>query len=205
MMWNERMRRISFWAAANYFHILRRQLHRSFRKPLILMTPKSLLRHKMCVSRLDEMAEGSSFHRVLWDDAQLGNSALELRPDAEIRRVVVCSGKVYYDLLAERDARGLDDVYILRLEQFYTFPALSMTRELARFGNADVVWCQEEPKNQGAWVFVEPNLEWVLGRIGAKVARPIYAGRPASASPATGLASQHKAEQEALVAAALAH
>jgi 2-oxoglutarate dehydrogenase E1 component len=117
--------------------------------------------------------------------------------------VVVCSGKVYYDLLAERDAEGRDDVYLLRLEQFYPFPALSMTRELARFKNADVVWCQEEPKNQGAWTFVEPNLEWVLGRIGAKVSRPIYAGRPASASPATGLASQHKEQQAALVAAAL--
>jgi 2-oxoglutarate dehydrogenase E1 component len=188
---------------ANYFHVLRRQLHRSFRKPLVLMTPKSLLRHKQCVSRLEEMAEGSSFHRVLWDDAQYGVSELELRPDEEIRRVVVCSGKVYYDLLAERDAEGRDDVYLLRLEQFYPFPALSMTRELARFKNADVVWCQEEPKNQGAWTFVEPNLEWVLGRIGAKVSRPIYAGRPASASPATGLASQHKEQQAALVAAAL--
>jgi len=188
---------------ANYFHILRRQLHRSFRKPLILFTPKSLLRHKMCVSTLEEMAEGSSFHRVLWDDAQFGNSDTELRPDSEIKRVVLCSGKVYYDLLAARDEQGIDDIYLLRLEQFYPFPALSMTRELARFKNADVVWCQEEPKNQGAWFFVEPNIEWVLGRIGAKVGRPSYAGRPASASPATGLASQHKAEQQALVTAAL--
>jgi 2-oxoglutarate dehydrogenase E1 component len=188
---------------ANYFHILRRQLHRSFRKPLVLFTPKSLLRHKKCVSRLDEMAEGSSFHRVLWDDAEMGTAEIALRPDNEIRRVVLCSGKVYYDLLAARDEQGLDDVYLMRLEQFYPFPALSMTRELARFPNADVVWCQEEPKNQGGWFFVEPNIEWVLGRIGAKVARPTYAGRPASASPATGLASQHRAEQEQLVAAAL--
>jgi len=188
---------------ANYFHILRRQLHRSFRKPLILFTPKSLLRHKMCISTLGEMAEGSSFHRVLWDDAQLGNSELALKPDAEIKRVVICSGKVYYDLLAKRDEEGRDDVYLLRLEQFYPFPALSMTREIARFKNADVVWCQEEPKNQGGWTFVEPNLEWVLGRIGAKVGRAIYAGRAASASPATGLASQHKIQQDALVEAAL--
>jgi len=188
---------------ANYFHILRRQLHRSFRKPLILFTPKSLLRHKSCVSRLEDMAEGSSFHRVLWDDAEMGLSQTQLKPDAEIRRVVVCSGKVYYDLLAARDEQGIDDVYLMRLEQFYPFPALSMTRELARFRKADVVWCQEEPKNQGGWFFVEPNLEWVLGRIDATVARPLYAGRPASASPATGLASRHKAEQEALVSAAL--
>jgi len=188
---------------ANYFHILRRQLHRSFRKPLILFTPKSLLRHKMCVSQLSEMAEGSSFHRVLWDDAQLGNSDLPLKPDPEIKRVVLCSGKVYYDLLAARDEQELDNIYLMRLEQFYPFPALSMTRELARFKNADVVWCQEEPKNQGGWTYVEPNIEWVLGRIGAKVPRPIYAGRAASASPATGLAAQHKAEQEALVSAAL--
>ncbi|HUF57423.1 MAG TPA: 2-oxoglutarate dehydrogenase E1 component, partial [Thermohalobaculum sp.] len=188
---------------ANYFHILRRQLHRSFRKPLILMTPKSLLRHKKCVSALDEMAEGSSFHRVLWDDAQLGISELELRPDDEIRRVVICSGKVYYDLLERRDDDGRDDVYLMRLEQFYPFPALSMTRELTRFRNADVVWCQEEPKNQGGWTFVEPNIEWVLNRIGSQAGRPKYAGRAASASTATGLASRHKAEQEALVEAAL--
>ncbi|NND50485.1 MAG: 2-oxoglutarate dehydrogenase E1 component, partial [Rhizobiales bacterium] len=188
---------------ANYFHILRRQLHRSFRKPLILFTPKSLLRHKMCVSKLDEMAEGSSFHRVLWDDAEMGNSETKLKPDDKIKRVVICSGKVYFDLLEARDEAGLDDVYLMRLEQFYPFPALSLTREMARFKNADVVWCQEEPKNQGGWFFVEPNIEWVLGRIGAKTARAIYAGRPASASPATGLAARHKLEQEALVEAAL--
>ncbi|MEL6767312.1 MAG: 2-oxoglutarate dehydrogenase E1 component [Pseudomonadota bacterium] len=188
---------------ANYFHILRRQLHRSFRKPLIMMTPKSLLRHKRCVSKLSEFAEGSSFHRVLWDDAEMGTSDTKLKPDAEIERVVLCSGKVYYDLLDKRDAEGLDGVYILRLEQFYPFPALSLTRELARFPKAEVIWCQEEPKNQGGWFFVEPNIEWVLGRIDTAAARPSYAGRAASASPATGLASQHKAEQEALVAAAL--
>ncbi|MGB0497395.1 MAG: 2-oxoglutarate dehydrogenase E1 component [Rubricella sp.] len=188
---------------ANYFHILRRQLHRSFRKPLILMTPKSLLRHKLAVSTLDEMGPKSSFHRVLWDDAQYGNSDTELKPDAEIRRVVICSGKVYYDLLAERDERGIDDVYLMRLEQFYPFPAQSLSKELERFKEAEIVWCQEEPKNQGAWFFVEPNIEWVLTRIGAKHTRPVYAGRAASASPATGLASQHKREQEALVDAAL--
>ena len=161
---------------ANYFHILRRQLHRSFRKPLVLFTPKSLLRHKRCVSKLSELAEGSSFHRVLWDDAEMGNTDLKLAADDKIRRVVLCSGKVYYDVLEKRDAEGLEDVYIMRLEQFYPFPALSLTRELARFPNADMVWCQEEPKNQGGWFFVEPNIEWVLERIGAKTTRPNYAG-----------------------------
>ena len=188
---------------ANYFHILRRQLHRSFRKPLVMMTPKSLLRHKLAVSDADAFTTGSSFHRVLWDDAQKGHSETVLKPDAEIRRVVLCSGKVYYDLLAERDERGIEDVYLLRVEQFYPFPAQSMVHELGRFPEADVVWCQEEPKNQGAWTFMEPNLEWVLGRLDTAAERPAYVGRATSASPATGLASAHKAQQAALVNDAL--
>ncbi|MDP5362172.1 MAG: thiamine pyrophosphate-dependent enzyme, partial [Paracoccaceae bacterium] len=188
---------------ANYFHLLRRQLHRTYRKPLILMTPKSLLRHKMAVSKREEFTVGSSFHRVLWDDAQHGNSDTKLVADDKIKRVVMCSGKVYYDLLEERDARGITDVYLLRFEQFYPFPAQSAVKELERFKNAEMVWCQEEPRNQGAWSFIEPNIEWVLTRIGAKHTRPVYAGRAASASPATGLASKHKAEQAALVNDAL--
>ncbi|WP_299354056.1 2-oxoglutarate dehydrogenase E1 component [uncultured Shimia sp.] len=188
---------------ANYFHILRRQIHRSFRKPLILMTPKSLLRHKLCISEAEEFTTGSSFHRVLWDDAQKGNSDTKLVADNKIKRVVMCSGKVYFDLLEERDARGIDDVYLMRIEQFYPFPAHSLIKELERFKGAEMVWCQEEPKNQGAWSFIEPNIEWALTRIKAKHTRPVYAGRPASASPATGLSSQHKAQQEALVNAAL--
>ena len=188
---------------ANYFHILRRQIHRSFRKPLVLMTPKSLLRHPMCISTAEDFTTGSSFHRVLWDDAQKGNSDLTLKPDADIKRVVICSGKVYFDLLAERDKRGDDGTYLLRLEQFYPFPALSLIKELERFKNATVVWCQEEPKNQGGWSFVEPNIEWVLTKISARMSRPLYAGRTASASPATGLASRHKFEQEALINDAL--
>ena len=188
---------------ANYFHILRRQLHRSYRKPLILMTPKDLLRHKLAVSKAEDFTTGSSFHRVLWDDAEQGHSETTLKPDEEIRRVVLCSGRVYYDLLAERDERGIDDVYLLRVEQFYPFPAQSMVGELTRFANAEVVWCQEEPKNQGGWSFMDPNLEWVLGRIAGKAKRARYVGRAAAASPATGLASQHKAQQEALVDDAL--
>ena len=188
---------------ANYFHILRRQLHRTFRKPLILVTPKSLLRHKMCISNAEDFTTGSSFHRVLWDDAQKGNSDTQLVADDKIKRVVMCSGKVYYDLLEERDARGIDDIYLMRLEQFYPFPAISMVKELERFKGAEMIWCQEEPKNQGAWTFIEPNIEWVLTRIGADHSRPRYVGRATSASPATGLASQHKAQQEALVNEAL--
>ena len=188
---------------ANYFHILRRQLHRSFRKPLILVTPKSLLRHKLCVSDRSHFTDGSSFHRVLWDDAEKGSSKTKLLPDKKIKRVVMCSGKVYYDLLEERDRRGINDIYLLRFEQFYPFPAISAVKELERFKNAEMIWCQEEPKNQGSWTFMEPNLEWVLNRIKARVNRPHYVGRSASASPATGLASTHKNQQEALINEAL--
>ena len=188
---------------ANYFHILRRQLHRTFRKPLILVMPKSLLRHKLAISTAGEFTTGSSFHRVLWDDAQHGNSETRLVADNRIKRVVMCSGKVYFDLLEERDARGIDDVYLMRIEQYYPFPAHSLINELERFKGAEMVWCQEEPKNQGAWTFIEPNIEWILTRIGAKHTRPAYVGRATSASPATGLASQHKSQQEALVNEAL--
>ena len=188
---------------ANYFHILRRQLHRSFRKPLILVTPKSLLLHKLCVSDKSNFIDGSSFHRVLWDDAESGLSETTLVPDKKIKRVVMCSGKVYFDLLEERDKRNINDIYLLRFEQFYPFPAISAVKELERFKSAEMVWCQEEPKNQGSWTFMEPNLEWVLTRIKAKFKRSKYVGRAASASPATGLASTHKNQQEVLVNEAL--
>ncbi|MEQ1753439.1 MAG: 2-oxoglutarate dehydrogenase E1 component [Micropepsaceae bacterium] len=185
---------------ANYFHALRRQIHRNFRKPLILMTPKSLLRHKRCVSKLSEMGSGTSFHRLLHDDAQtLPGSMVTLKEDLKIRRVILCSGKVYYDLLEEREKRGLTDVYLLRVEQFYPFPARALVTELSRFKGADMVWAQEEPKNMGAWTFMEPNIEWVLTRAGTKVTRARYVGRPASASPAAGQASRHQAELKALL------
>ncbi|MBL9050218.1 MAG: 2-oxoglutarate dehydrogenase E1 component [Tabrizicola sp.] len=188
---------------ANYFHILRRQLHRTYRKPLILMTPKSLLRHPMAISRAEDFTDGSTFHRVLWDDAQKGNSTAKLKADDKIKRVVLCSGKVYYDLLAERDAQGLEDTYLLRIEQLYPVPTISLTQELGRFPKAEFVWCQEEPKNQGAWSFIEPEIETILTKIRGKTTRMSYAGRKASASPATGLASRHKYEQQTLVAQAL--
>ncbi len=188
---------------ANYFHILRRQMYRDFRKPLVLMTPKSLLRHKLAVSDLADFTSNTSFHRILWDDAQKGQSETKLVADHQIRRVVLTSGKVYYDLLAERDKRGIDDIYLLRLEQYYPFPFQSMTQELRRFKNAELVWCQEEPRNQGAWTFIEPNLEWVLERLKARQARARYVGRQASASPATGLLSHHLAQQQQFVNEAL--
>jgi 2-oxoglutarate dehydrogenase E1 component len=188
---------------ANYFHILRRQLHRTYRKPLILMTPKSLLRHPMAISRAEDFTDGSTFHRVLWDDAQKGNSTLKLKSDDKIKRVVLCSGKVYYDLLAERDAQAMEDTYLLRVEQLYPVPTISLTQELSRFPKADFVWCQEEPKNQGAWSFIEPEMETILTKVRGKPTRMSYAGRKPSASPATGLASRHKYEQQQLVAQAL--
>ena len=190
---------------ANYFHILRRQIHRKFRKPLIMMTPKSLLRHKRCVSSLADMGPGSSFHRVLVDHADADPSSTNtLKSDDQIRRVVICSGKVYYDLLEERERREIDDVYLLRVEQFYPFPAQSLMKELSRFKGADMVWCQEEPKNMGAWFFMDPNLEWTLNQVGATSTRARYVGRAAAASPATGLMSTHKAELQAFLDEAFA-
>jgi 2-oxoglutarate dehydrogenase E1 component len=185
---------------ANYFHILRRQLKRDFRKPLVLMTPKSLLRHKQATSRLEEMAEGSSFHRILHDDAQtLPDAETRLVADKDIKRLILCSGKVYYDLYEERMRRGIRDVYLMRLEQLYPFPHKAMVSEAGRFPNADIVWCQEEPQNMGAWTFVQPHIEWVLNYVNAKVKRPAYAGRPSSASTATGLFSRHQKELSELL------
>jgi 2-oxoglutarate dehydrogenase E1 component len=189
---------------ANYFHILRRQLNRDFRKPLILMTPKSLLRHKRAVSRLDEMGPNTTFHRLLWDDAQmLPDEKIKLVADDKIRRVVICTGKVYYDLYDEREKRGLDDTYLLRIEQLYPFPTKALMIELTRFKDAEIVWCQEEPRNMGAWVFVDIFLEWVLNQIGAKTRRARYAGRPASASTAVGQMSIHLNQLKQLLEDAL--
>ncbi|MBN7673988.1 2-oxoglutarate dehydrogenase E1 component [Brucella melitensis] len=189
---------------ANYFHILRRQMKRDFRKPLIMMTPKSLLRHKRAISTLAELSGESSFHRLLWDDAQYNkDEGIKLQKDAKIRRVVLCSGKVYYDLYEEREKRGIGDVYLLRVEQLYPFPAKALINELSRFRHAEMVWCQEEPKNMGAWSFIDPYLEWVLAHIDAKHQRVRYAGRPAAASPATGLMSKHLAQLAAFLEDAL--
>jgi 2-oxoglutarate dehydrogenase E1 component len=180
---------------ANYFHILRRQLKRDFRKPLILMTPKSLLRHKRAVSNLEELANGSSFHRLLYDDAEvLPNEKIRLVADDKIRRVILCTGKVYYDLHEERENRGIKDIYLMRMEQLYPFPARALVTELSRFVQAEMVWCQEEPYNMGAWSYVQPNIERVLHWIDAHHRRPRYVGRSASAATATGLMSKHLKE-----------
>ena len=182
---------------ANYFHALRRQLRREFRKPLIVMTPKSLLRHRLCVSGLGELADGSSFHRVMPEID--GVAASE-----SVRRVVLCTGKVYYDLLQQRREAAISDVALLRVEQLYPFPAQTLADELACYSNAEIVWCQEEPANMGAWTFVDRRIEAVLEELGGKARRPRYVGRPAAASPATGLLKRHNFEQKALVAEALA-
>ena len=168
------------------------------------MTPKSLLRHKRAVSRLEEFGPDSAFHRLLWDDAERkGWDGVKLVKDDKVKRVILCSGKVYYDLLEERESRGIDDIYLMRVEQLYLFPAKSLITELSRFKSAEWVWCQEEPKNMGGWSFIEPYLEWVFEHIGAKNSRARYAGRPAAASPATGLMSKHQAELSAFLEEAL--
>jgi len=189
---------------ANHFHILRRQLKREIRKPLILMTPKSLLRHKRAVSMLDELGADTSFHRILHDDAAtLPDEPIKLVADEKMRRVVLCSGKVYYDLYEEREKRGIDDIYLLRIEQLYPVPLKSLVQELSRFKGAEVVWCQEEPRNMGAWHFIEPYLEWVLNQAGAVNRRPRYTGRAAAAATATGLMSKHLAQLKAFLDDAL--
>jgi 2-oxoglutarate dehydrogenase E1 component len=200
---DDNMQVINPTTPANYFHALRRQMQRNFRKPLVVMTPKSLLRHKRAVSKLSEFGPGSSFHRVLWDDAQSNpGSTLTLIPDEQIRRVILCSGKVYYDLFEEREKRGENRIQILRLEQIYPFPGLALTDELTRFPYAEIIWCQEEPKNQGAWTFVAPNIESVMEQLGRKGLLR-YTGRKAAASPAVGQVSVHQAELNAFLNDAL--
>lgn len=185
---------------SNYFHVLRRQLHRNFRKPLIIMSPKSLLRHKLCVSTFEEMGPDTFFHRVLWDDAEYRPDAFQVKlvDDKKIKRVVICSGKIYFDLLEAREELGRNDIYLLRVEQFYPYPDTALKTELSRFKQADMVWAQEEPKNMGAWSFIEPLLEETLTEIGAENTRPRYVGRKAAASTATGIAAKHKKEQQAI-------
>jgi len=186
----------NFTTPANYFHALRRQVRRNFRKPLVVMTPKSLLRHKLVVSKLEDFGPGSRFRRVLPETEAL-------KPDNQIRRVVLCSGKVYYDLFEERAKRGLDDVAIVRVEQLYPWPKETVMKELGRYENAEVVWCQEEPANMGCWTFVDRRLEFILEELEHKSRRAIYVGRKAAASPATGLNKNHVYEQALLVDQAL--
>ncbi len=182
---------------ANYFHMLRRQVCRNFRKPLIVMTPKSLLRHKACVSDIKEFGPGSSFHRVIHDEGKLV-------ANSKVKRVVLCAGKVYYDLAAARDEREIKDVAILRVEQLYPFPIKSIGAELKKYPNAEIVWCQEEPENMGAWRFIDRKLEAAMAEAPKlKAARPRYVGRAEAASTATGVMKRHIAEQAKLVDDAL--
>jgi 2-oxoglutarate dehydrogenase E1 component len=200
----DNMQVVNCTTPANYFHALRRQIHRDFRKPLIVMTPKSLLRHKRAVSFYKDMLPNTSFHRILHDGAEVPECRAEvtLKADKEIRRVVMCSGKVYFDLFEEREKRKIDDVYLLRIEQLYPFPVASLMKELARFSQADMVWCQEEPRNMGSWSFVDWNIEKTLEKLDVKHTRPRYVGRAASASTAAGTMALHAKELQAFLDAA---
>jgi 2-oxoglutarate dehydrogenase E1 component len=183
-------------SAANYFHVLRRQIRRNFRKPLVIFTPKSLLRAKEVTSRLDEMGAGTSFHRVIGEGDAIA-------ADDQVRRVVLCSGKVYFDLVKARAASGDKRVALVRVEQLYPFPFNTLGKVLQRYRNAEIVWCQEEPQNMGAWNFVDRRIEEVLGGLDVAAKRPRFAGRAEAASPATGLFRRHVEEQTHLVAKAL--
>ena len=183
---------------ANYFHLLRRQMHRDFRKPLVIMTPKSLLRHKQAVSSLAEFTGESHFKRIISDPNPPA--------DADVKRLVLCTGKLAYELIEARDAAGDPNTSIVRVEQLYPFPGEALLARLERMTKLEeVVWAQEEPLNQGYWAHVQPRIERRLGESGLRPKRPLYAGRPAAASPATGLAKRHAAEQAALIAEALGH
>ncbi len=190
------MRVCNFTTPANYFHALRRQLKANYRKPLVLMTPKSLLRHKLAVSSISEFGPGSAFRYVIPEIDVIA-------PEEQVKRVVLCTGKVYYDLLAERREKGVTDVAIVRVEQMFPFPANSLAKALAPYRNAEVVWCQEEPENMGAWTFMDRRIEKVLRTLDIQAKRPDYVGREDAASPATGLARIHQQQQDALVRAAL--
>ena len=187
---------------ANYFHILRRQLLRDFRKPLIMFTPKSLLRHKQCTSRMKDFTD-DVFHRVLLDDGETKHKEKFLVEDDKIKKVILCSGKVYYDLLSERDSNKKLDIYIIRLEQLYPFPAKALTPIISRFKNADFIWCQEEPKNMGPWNTMERYIDWCLTKAKCEKNKVKYVGRSPAASTATGLMSKHQKQQKMLIDSAL--
>ena len=185
---------------SNYFHVLRRQMHREFRKPLIIMTPKSLLRHKRCISNISEFTSRSSFHRVLEDDAyKKENKLITLKKDSKIKKVVMCSGKIYYDLVEAREKNKKDKVIFVRLEQLYPFPAKTLANVLKRYKNAEFIWCQEEPKNMGAWNTVRNYIERTLEIINIKDINVKYVGRKASSSTATGNANKHLAQQKEIL------
>ena len=185
---------------ANYFHALRRQIHRAFRKPLILMTPKSLLRHKRCVSTMKDFTKKNSFHRVLEDDAyHTESNLLTLARDKKISKVVICSGKIYFDLIESREKTRNNKVVFIRIEQIYPFPLKTLANLVKRYPNAEFIWCQEEPKNMGAWntvrIYIERSI--AMTKIGQSKVR--YVGRKASSSTATGNLNKHVAQQREIL------
>jgi len=185
---------------ANYFHALRRQIHREFRKPLVIMTPKSLLRHKYCVSNLDDFNKSNFFHRVLEDHALIKNSKfIKIKKASKVRKIIICSGKIYFDLLEAREKNKVDDVIFVRIEELYPFPVKSLTKVIKRYiSNSRFFWCQEEPKNMGAWSSVRDYIQWTLDNLGVKK-KLDYIGRKAAASPATGYANRHTKQQKEIL------
>ncbi len=199
---NDNLQVMNCTTPANYFHALRRQIHRDFRKPLVIMTPKSLLRNKFCVSTIDDFSKQTSFHRIMWDHAISDQSKnfIKLKKSSDIKKVIICSGKVYFDLLNAREKLKRDDVVMFRIEQLYPFPAKSLVKELKPYAkNANFYWCQEEPKNMGAWFSVRDYIQWTLDTIKAKNNKVSYIGRSPDASPATGYAKRHQLEQQEII------
>ena len=196
----ENLQVINCTTPANYFHALRRQIHRGFRKPLIIMTPKSLLRNKRCVSNIEDFSNKNSFHRVLPDHAGIKDYKLiELANNKKIKKVIMCSGKVYFDLLEAREKLKNNKVFLLRIEQLYPFPVKTLAKELKKFKNADFYWCQEEPQNMGAWNSARNYIDWTLNYIGLNSKEVRYIGRKPAASPATGYIKRHIDQQKKLV------
>jgi 2-oxoglutarate dehydrogenase E1 component len=199
---NDNMQVMNCTTPANYFHALRRQMHRDFRKPLIMMTPKSLLRNKYCVSNLEDFSKSNSFHRILWDHAidPQSKGFIKLKESSKIKKVILCSGKVYFDLLEAREKLKKDDVVLFRIEQLYPFPAKTLVKELKPYaGSAKFFWCQEEPKNMGAWFSVRDYIQWTLDTIKANNNEISYIGRSPDASPATGYAKRHNSQQQEII------
>ncbi len=199
---NDNMQVMNCTTPANYFHALRRQMHRDFRKPLIIMTPKSLLRHKNCVSNLSDFSKKNTFHRVLWDHAidPKVKGFIKLKKKEKIKKVILCSGKIYFDLLEAREKFKRDDLIFYRIEQLYPFPAKTLAKELKPYAKkAKFYWCQEEPKNMGAWFSARDYIQWTLDNIKANNKKISYIGRSPDASPATGYAKRHISQQEEII------
>jgi 2-oxoglutarate dehydrogenase E1 component len=199
---NDNMQIMNCTTPANYFHALRRQMHRDFRKPLIIMTPKSLLRNKYCVSNLNDFSKENSFHRVMWDHSidPKSKGFIKLQKSSKIRKVILCSGKIYFDLLEAREKLKVDDVILFRIEQLYPFPAKALVKELKPYAkSATFHWCQEEPKNMGAWFSVRDYIQWTLDNIRANNNKISYIGRSPDASPATGYAKRHISQQQEII------